>query len=41
MLTRQERGFFCFSAVLAVRHLADHLLEPESEGHVSFSGVAI
>ena len=44
MLTRQGRGCFCFSAGLAVLltlHLVDHLLEPESEGHVSFSGVAM
>ena len=36
--------FFCFSAELAVPltlHLADHLVEPASEGHVSFSGVAM
>ena len=44
MLTSQGRGCFCFSAELALLltlHLVDHLLEPESEGHVSFSGVTM
>ena len=44
MLTSQGRGCFCFSAELAVLltlHLVDHLVEPESEGHVSLSGVAM
>ena len=44
MLTSQGLGCFCFSAELAVLltlHLVDHLVEPEFEGHVSFSGVAM
>ena len=44
MLTSQGRGCFCFSAELAVLltlRLVDHLVEPESEGPVSFSGVAM
>ena len=44
MLTSQGRGCFCFSAELAVLltlRLVDHLVEPQSEGHVSFSRVAM